>query len=385
MVGAAFVAMFVVYGVDYSFGAFFQPMAAEFGAGRTATSAVFSITAFLYAAFGALSGYMTDRFGPRPVLVVGGVAMGVGLCATSLVHSLWVGYATYGIGVGIGVACGYVPMLAVVGGWFMRRRNTALGIAVAGIGLGTLCVAPFAAALIVRIGWRKAYDVLGVLSMVALLGCAAVARKPPITVGPTPFRMGSAVRTRNFWLLYLSWLLFTPALFISFVFLPSFATTHGIGEVAAATLVGIIGGASVIGRLGLGTLGDRVGVVRLYMACSLIFGLSYVIWLVAGSYPAMVGFAIIMGVGYGGWVALSPAVVAHLFGTEGLGGVLGVLNTSGGFGALIGPPIAGFIIDRTQSYHAAIVFALATATLAFAMLLPMDYSPGAVKSIGSED
>jgi len=138
-----------------------------------------------------------------------------------------------------------------------------------------------------------------------------------------------------------------------------------------AALVGIIGGASVAGRMGLGSLADRAGVVRLYQASFLVLALSYGIWLSAASYPIMVVFALVMGAGYGGYVALSPAVVAHLFGTNRMGTMLGALYTSGGFGAMVGPPLVGLIIDRTGSYRFAIAAAFAVALTSFALLIPL--------------
>jgi MFS family permease len=137
VVAAAFVSTFTVFGIAYSFGAFFTPMADEFGADSSATSIFFAITAFLYFLLGAITGPIADRIGPRRVLIVGGVCMTLGLYATSRVDSLWLGYLTYGLGVGIGVACGYIPMVAAVGQWFERGRTAALGVAVAGIGMGT--------------------------------------------------------------------------------------------------------------------------------------------------------------------------------------------------------------------------------------------------------
>jgi MFS family permease len=127
-VGCAFVSMFICFGVVYSFGAFFDPMSSEFGTSSSATSAVFSITTFIFFTGGIISGMAVDRFGPKPVLVFGGMTMGSGLYLTSLVNSLWMGYITYGLGVGVGVACGYVPMLVVVSAWFERRRAAALGL-----------------------------------------------------------------------------------------------------------------------------------------------------------------------------------------------------------------------------------------------------------------
>jgi MFS family permease len=275
------------------------------------------------------------------------------------------------LGVGVGVACAYVPMVAVVGGWFLRRRNTALGIAVAGIGFGTVCGAPIAAALIAHLGWRATYVVFAIASTVILLGCAWIVERPPVHVTVSRVQLRDALRSPAFGFLYASSVTVSIVIFVPFVYLPSFAHDHGASEFASAALVGIIGASSVAGRMGLGSMADRAGVVRLYQASFLVLALSYGLWLVAASYPMMVVFAIVMGAGYGGYVALSPAVVAHLFGTQRMGTVLGALYTSGGVGAMVGPPMVGVIIDRTGSYRVAIAAAMVVAMGSFALLVPL--------------
>lgn len=369
MVAVAFVSMFTVFGVSYSFGAFFEPMADEFGASPGATSVVFSITAFVYFLLGSVSGVAVDRYGPRRVLAVGAVAMGVGLVGTGQVQSLWVGYLTYGFGVGIGVACGYVPMVTVVSGWFEARRGAALGVAVSGIGLGTVTAAPLAAALIDRYGWRTTYVVFGIASALILVVCAALSTPPPTSLGPptSASRLGPTMRTRPFRMLYLSTLLLSLALFVPFVFLVPFAEGNGIGKVAAAALVGVIGGASIAGRLVIGPLADRVGHLVAFRVCFLLIGASFALWLVGGAYGVLVGFAVVLGVGYGGFVALSPAVIAGLFGTDGLGGLIGLTYTAAAFGGLVGPPFAGLVIDAT-SYPWAIAASMALGLASWAAL-----------------
>jgi len=368
---AAFVSMFTTFGVVYSFGAFVKPMTTEFHSSRAAISAVFSITAFIYFIFGAAAGHISDRIGPRPVMLASALCMGAGLVVTSRINHLWLSYLTYGVGVGLGVACGYAPMVAVVSGWFVRRRNTALGIAVSGIGFGTIMGAPLAAKCIPLYGWRATYELFGVLSASLLLLAAALAKRSPIARGKSGPSTGEALRTPAFMLLYASSFLCSVPLFVPFVFLPAFARDLGVGAVSSAALIGAIGIGSVCGRLGLGALADRLGLIGLYLLCFLLQALSYAIWLGAHSYLTLVIFALVIGTGYGGYSALAPTVLALFFGTRNLGALVGTLYTSNAFGTLIGPPLAGFIIDQTGGYRWAIAAALAMATAAFLVLLPL--------------
>ncbi|CAB1074960.1 hypothetical protein D1AOALGA4SA_2780 [Olavius algarvensis Delta 1 endosymbiont] len=373
-VGCAFVSMFICFGVVYSFGAFFDPMSAEFKAGSSATSAVFSITSFIFFTGGIASGMAADRFGPRPVLITGGLAMGLGLYLTSLAGSLWVGYVTYGLGVGVGVACGYVPMLAVVGAWFEKRRTAALGVAVTGVGLGTLVVAPLAAALINQYGWRQTYAIFGISSAVGLIGCGFLTPRPPASAGQhSKMRLMELVRVPVFGFMYFAGFFITLALFVPFVFLASYARTQGIDEVAAASLVGIIGGASIAGRLGFGALGDKISRVHLYQSTFVIVASSFLIWLFsAHSFAALMVFAVMLGSGYGGFIVLSPAVTVEIFGLAGLGTILGATYTAAGIGGLIGPTLAGYLIDKTGGFAAAVVAAMIFAFVGFLLLIPVE-------------
>jgi MFS family permease len=111
--------------------------------------------------------------------------------------------------------------------------------------------------------------------------------------------------------------------------------------------------------------------MRTYKACFFVMGASYAIWLVAQSYAPLVAYTLVMGLGYGGFIALSPAVTAELFGAGGLGGVLGLLYTGAAFGALAGPPAAGRLIDATGGYRWAIAVAGVLALASWAALLPL--------------
>ncbi len=378
---AAFLATFTVFGVAYSFGAFFGPMADEFGTDRGTTAFFFSITTFLYFGLGVATGHIADRRGPRPVLLVGAVFLVLGLLATSRVSSIWLGYLTYGVGVGIGVACAYVPMVAAVGGWFEQKRTTALGFAVAGIGVGTLTVAPLAEWLIERYGWRQSYVILAVGSTLLLAITSLGAHRPPQQVeAGAPSPLGNILRSSwDFRILYLAMALISMALFVPFVFLPDYLETNNISG-PAGWLIGLIGIASVVGRLGLGALASRFSSMVLYRGSFIVLSLSFIIWLAAGSsYAALLVFALILGVSYGGFIALSPAVTAELFGAAGLGAILGALYTAAGIGGLLGPPLTGWLID-TWSYSVAILVAMGLSLAGGLVLLTLGRSTPSIAS-----
>jgi MFS family permease len=375
-VAAAFGSMAVVFGVAYSFGAFFVPMAAEFGTGSGATSVIFAITAFCWFQLSPVSGRIADRIGPRPVLLAGAVALAAGLLLTAAVRQLWLGYLTYGAGVGIAVACGYVPMVAAVGGWFERRRAVAIAVAVAGIGVGTLLGAPLAAALIEAIGWRATHVVFGLTGAMLLVGCAAAVRRPPLPSGDgsaPPLR--ALAGTTPFRSMYAATLLAAFALFVPVVHLPAYAGSSGASPVAGATLVGIIGVASVVGRIALGAIADRFGRVRTFQASFAVLAAAFALWLghiaVGGPFGLLVAFAVVLGVGYGGWIALQPAVIADAFGVHGLGWLVGLVYTAAGVGALLGVPVAGALVDATGGYGLAAGAAGLCGLAAFVVLLPL--------------
>lgn len=372
MVAAGFIAAFTLFGVVYSFGAFFKPLAAQFGANRSETSAIFSITSCISFVLGPFTGHLADRYGPRRIATIGALAIGIGLAVTSRINHLWMAYITYGFGVGTAIACCYVPMLAAVGGWFLKRRNTALGIAASGIGVGTLVIAPITAELIHRLGWREAYVVLAVAATALLLICAWLIEPPPIELDAPEFSVRRIIRTGPFKLIYAACMFWTVATSIPFVFLPAYAQGVGINAVAAATLVGFIGFASTAGRLGLGPLADRFGLIATYRFCLLVLGLCFTLWLYGKSYGMLVAFALVMGASYGGAVALTPAVVAELFGARGLGVILGTLYTGSAIGTLLGPPFCGALIDRTGSYRLAILFTMAVTIVSYLILRPLE-------------
>lgn len=359
VVAATFISTTTIFGITYSFSTFLAAMSEEFGSGNGATALLFGLTIFFLFMLGLPAGRASDKWGPRPLLFLACAAMVLGLFLTSLVDRIWLGYLTYGVGIGVGAACGYVPLVSQVSGWFERRRAVALGVAVSGIGVGTLFGPPLANSLIEANGWRWTYRFFAVVAFVGLLAAAALVRRAPTPATAEPVDYRSTFRSPVFRSMYVAGLLMTLALFVPFVFLKPYAEDQGISSAAAATLISFLGFGSLGGRLALGAFVNRVGLMRLYQVCFGVLGGSFVIWLLGGSsYPALAVFAFVLGTSYGGYVALSPAAAAELFGVSGLGAVLGALYTAGGIGGLIGPPMAGWLIDTTGGYTTSIVMAL---------------------------
>ena len=385
VVAGAFMVMLLGFACAYSYATFFPELEKEFAASRARISSVFSIAGVLYFSLGAISGSLSDRFGPRWVCIFGLGVLGVGLAAAGLADSLHAVYLGFGVGVGVGIGFSYVPAIGAVQPWFTTHRGFASGLAVSGIGLGTLLGPVIATVLIGELGWRLSFVTMGVAA--AFAGAAASllldndpSRYPDAVEaekgGPDTAHSGlylsQAVRTGPFWFLFLSWLSLSFAIFIPFVHLVPYALDHGISPGDAALVLGVVGVGSTLGRFLVSPVADRFGRLFVMGLCFAGVASMLVIWLVATSYVSLLAFGLLFGICYGGFVALAPAVAVDYFGTRAVGAVIGVLYSGVGVGTFFGPPFAGYVFDLYGSYQAAIVTAAGTAVLAivFLMLMP---------------
>jgi MFS family permease len=368
---AAFIVGFVVFGILYSFGSFFDAINKELDASNIATSAFFAIIGLAFYLCGPLCGYLGDRFGPRLLISTGAFLATAGLILTSQIETIWAGYMTYGIGVGLGCACAYTPSLAVVGGWFVRQRSAALGVAASGTGCGMLVAPPLVSMLIADFGWRQACVLLGWGSGVLLLIAAGMVRSAPLATTRVARSLKANIYSAPFILLYLSWICATTGLFIPFVFLPAFAHQKGASPLAGSILLSLIGITSVIGRLGFGLLASRIGTVWLFKAAVLLMAASYILWLSSPTYACLVIFSILLGLGYGVRIALMPEILIVFFGVANLGALLGLFFTSSGVAAVLGPLVAALIVDHIGNAAWGVSFALLMGWAGFAALLPL--------------
>ncbi|VWC46833.1 MFS transporter permease [Burkholderia lata] len=410
VVAAAFAVTFVGFGSAYTFSAFVESLQRDFAASRGQISLVFSLAGFLYFGFGIVSGPLADRFGSRRLAVAGMLLTAIGLAAAGAAHTLVQVYVAYGLGVGLGVGCAYVPAVGAVQRWFVRRRGFASGLAVAGIGVGTLVMPPLASMLIAHVGWRGAYFTLAVIAVVIGAGMSlliendprgrgllpdgaaahgpveggganvtvrdagapvsgAVAGRTPVAASaPAGATVREAVTSRPFASLYAACLICSFGVFVPFVHLVPYALDHGVSSSTAVLLLGAIGVGSTAGRFFLGGLADRFGRRTSLLAMFAGMAVALVAWAGAGTVATLAAFALVFGVFYGGWVAVLPAVVMDYFGGRNVSGIIGVLYTSVAFGTLIGPTAAGFIYDAGGGYLVPILASAAANAIAFAIV-----------------
>jgi MFS family permease len=384
VVAGTFAVTFVGFGCAYSFSAFLLPLQHDFAASRGSISLVFSIAGFLYFGLGVISGPLADRYGSRLLAVIGMILTGAGLMVASVAQTLLQVYLAYGLGVGLGIGCSYVPAVAAVQRWFWRRRGFASGLAVSGIGVGTLVVPPLTKLMIDAFDWRETYLILGIVTIVIGAGMAllieddpsgrglGVDGDPPAAQAPAPAGGGGAIRSaiasRRFFGLYAACFICSFGLFVPFVHLVPYALDHGISSSVAVLLVGAIGVGSTAGRFLFGGMADRLGRPLSFLIMFVGMGFSFVIWLFSTSAWPLAVFALVYGIFYGGFVALAPAVVIDYFGARQASSLIGIVYTSVAFGTLIGPSAAGFVFDVSHSYTLPILLSIGVYVLATAIL-----------------
>ena len=362
----AFTLMFVGFGAAYSFAAFFRAFQAEFGASRAHVSLVFSLCAFLYFLLGAPGGVLADRHGTRTVTLAGVAFLCAGLVGAAYAPSVEVLYATYSIGLGIGIGLTYVPSVGAVQPWFEKHRVLASGLAVSGIGAGNLLAPPLAAWSIGLFGWRGAYLALAACTLVLGGAAAAAIRNRPAGQprAQEGVSLAQALRTRNFWVLYVTLALSGFGCFVPLVHLGPYAVDAGHPESFGVLLVSLIGLGSLVGRFAIGGIADRLGRMRALSLLYLGMALMLLLWWGSTGAAALSIMAVGFGISYGGFVATFPSVVMDLFGARSVSGILGCIYTAAGVGTLFGPPIAGAAYDATGSYAASILGAAALALIA---------------------
>lgn len=380
VLGCCFLATFS-YGIFCTIGVFFKPLQAEFGWSATLISSIQSLHIAIGIVSGLLIGWSTDKFGPKLILACAGALIGIGISLCSQASELWQFYLFYGIA-SLGQAALWTLPMSIVQRWFIKEKGLTLGIVAAGIGAGLVVYTPIANSLILTLGWRFAYIFMGIGTWVLLMVAARLMAQSPEKKGLRPlgieepgvgffdsrvnrhhtelWRAGEwsvreALRTRSFWLLTGIQLFAGIPIAMIGVHVVPFAMNVGINETSAAGALAVIGGSSIAGRIGMGTVAQKAGFKRILIICTGACAVMF-LWLPRVQSLWMVYFfAIIYGFFYGGQVPQVPGLIGYFFPGESLITIFGMIGAISSTGSMLGPLVGGLVWDGTGSYGMAFI------------------------------
>ncbi len=381
IVGLSFFTLAFHISARFSFAIFQVPLIAEFGWGRGALGGAYALMMAVYAFFNPFMGSLIERKGPRAVMPWASVCIGGALAAGYFITSLWHVYVLTGIFIGAGTALsGFSMHSALMPRWFARKRGLATGIALSGIGIGSLVLSPVIERMISAFSWRAAYLGYGIIVLLILAPAkflllrnrpedvgqaldglppeAAGALASPPEVGGPDRRVGETFRSvrgdSRFWvLIFIGFTIgFNANTLLSQLLL--FFVDAGYGTATGAIILGMTGVHRIVGSVGVGWLSDRIGRLRAFAAAACVSILAVVLLLLTpglGTVP-LPGylFALLFGFGTGGMSACYSALAGDNFKGPTFGVIMGFIEISYALGGAVGPSLAGFAFDLTESY-----------------------------------
>jgi len=260
--------------------------------------------------------------------------------------------------------------VSTVARWFVKRRGLMTGFVVSGVGVGTIIMPPMANWLITNYGWRTSYTIIGIIVLVLIVLAAQFLRRDPAQMGQLAygesevreedldlqgggFSLRGAIHTRQFWMLEAIFFCFGFSLQAIMVHIVPHAIEMGLSAASAASILAIIGGLGVAGRIMMGGAGDKMGNKLALIVCVSLMSAA-LFWLLGAREVWMLYlFAGVFGFAYGGFTALGSPIVAELFGTSSLGVILGATALGATIGDAIGPVLTGMVFDITGGYYLA--------------------------------
>jgi MFS family permease len=367
----------VAVGAMFSLAVFLAPMSESTGWSRAGISIGMTIN-FIVMAFGSFAwGAASDRWGARLVTLCGAVLLGLALTLASRAQSLREFQLTYGVLVGLAASAFFAPMIATVTGWFETRRNLAVSLVSAGMGMAPLTISPLASWLITNHGWRPAMFYIGVMAWVLLIPAAMFVRRPPVAGAaidamarppkPEKDEIARALTSPQFLVLGFTFLLCCAAHSGPIFHMVSYAMYCGLGSMAAVSVYSVEGLAGLGGRVLIGMLADRYGAKRLLIATLALQSVAIATYTQVNELSEFYTLAVIFGVAYGGGMPLYASLARDYFGQHIMGTVFGAATMLSSLGMSLGPVVGGWIFDTYNNY-AWLYIASASVALSAVML-----------------
>jgi MFS family permease len=379
----------VAIGAMFSLAVFLAPMSGESGWSRAGISFAMTIN-FIVMAFGSFAwGAASDRWGARVVTLCGAVLLGFALVLASRASSLLSFQLTYGVLVGLAASAFFAPMIATVTGWFETRRNLAVSLVSAGMGMAPLTISPLASWLITQQGWRPAMFYIGALSWVLLIPAAWFVRRPPVSANDAAqpvaaasgrrADVGRALTSPQFLVLGFTFMLCCMAHSGPIFHMVSYAMYCGLGSLAAVSIYSVEGLAGLGGRVLIGLLADRYGARRLLVITLALQSVCIAAYLQVNELSEFYALAVVFGVAYGGGMPLYASIARDYFGQHIMGTVFGAATMLSSLGMAIGPVAGGWVFDTYHNYAwlyiASALVALGAVLLAFFFPKPRTVTP----------
>ncbi|ORZ32973.1 major facilitator superfamily domain-containing protein, partial [Catenaria anguillulae PL171] len=305
---------------------------------------------------GLFAGRWAERHGFRPTMFAGAIVLTAGMVLASFATEAWHLALTQGVMYGIGSALLYFPAVALPTQWWVKRRAFAVGLAVAGSGVGGLVYAQVVAALLPAVGARWTLRIMGLASGVLLALAAALAEtRLPRRKVSGPIIDTTMLRNPKFTPMLVGAVLTPFGFLLPYYYLPTYVVQiAGLPLSFATTLLTVLNALSIVGRVSMGYLADRAGNINSFIASVMLAGVGmFVFWGFAGSSQAMlIVFVALFGFTAGGFISLMPTVAAQLYGVATLPSILGLLYAATAAGNLAGNPIAGALILAIEGSEA---------------------------------
>ena len=381
---ASLLIMMLVAGFFISYGVFFTPLHDEFGWSRMAISAAYSMGCFVSGTCAIIFGRICDKYGPREIMTIGGIVFGAGFLLMSRLNSLWQLYLFFGLLVCMWPDPSVGLLLSTTARWFVKKRGLASGLVGIGIGLGIMLIPLLASYLISSHGWRYAYSLMGVIAIACIVPLAQVLRRDPSKKGLRPygelkvspgqqeesgFPLHEAMKKKQLWMVAVILFLILYCSDTLLIHIVPYAMDSGISSINAASLVSIIGGVSIAGRVIIAGTSDRTG-CRRALVITFVIMLASLLWLYqADGLLQLRLFVMAYGFAHGGSLALMSPLLAELFGTRALSSLFGIVLFFGTAGAGTGPIVAGRIYDVTNSYQPAFLILIIASIIGLTLAL----------------
>jgi MFS family permease len=411
IVAVTFVTMAIGVNARTAFSLFFPPIIDEFGWERGVTAGAFSFGFLVSAAVSPLIGRLMDRSGPRAVMELGVALMAGGLLLAPLTTQPWHLYATIGVMVGSGSVClGYSGQSLFLPNWFIRRRGLAIGLAFAGVGIGSMTLLPWVQHMIEATGWRTACSTMAFLVLIVLAPINLLLRKRPEDIGLEPdgdaapsetstpvsnivdpiwvgidWTLKRAIRTARFWWLALGYFCGLYIWYAVQVHQTKYLLDIGFGPGVAVWALGAVSLLGIPGQIWLGHLSDRLGREWIWSASCLGFAICFAALIGLSHLPTLMLVAIMVlaqgALGYG-LTSVMGAIVLEIFQGRHFGSIFGTVMLAALAGGAAGPWITGMLHDRSGNYTMA--FAIGIGVSGLSAVAIWMASPGKIRAVAGQ-